>query len=266
MAIGSAFKLYVLGTLASQAGKGTISWEEKLAIQDKLKSLPSGEYQDQPDGTEHTIREFAEKMISISDNTAADHLIERIGRDTVEGMLAPMGHSDPAATEPFLKTREMFALKLSAPDALTQRYIAADISTRRKLLTEQIGELPILLADASSWTSPRHIDTIEWFASSTELANAMLYLHKAANQPGFEPIADVLSINPGLPFDTAMWPYVGFKGGSEPGVLSLTWLLRRKDDRWFVASCALNDKAKILDENAAIGTFAGAADLLAAYS
>ena len=31
--------------------------------------------------------------------------------------------------------------------------------------------------------------------------------------------------------DRATWPTVWFKGGSEPGVLSMTWLLQRKGAR-----------------------------------
>ena len=42
LAIGSAFKLYVLGALAQAIEKGEASWEERLAISDAHKSLPSG--------------------------------------------------------------------------------------------------------------------------------------------------------------------------------------------------------------------------------
>ena len=54
-------------------------------------------------------------------------------------------------------------------------------------------------------------------------------------------------MNPGMPFDPARWPYVGFKGGSEPGVLQLTWLVRRDDDRWFVLSITVDDPADATD-------------------
>ena len=46
--------------------------------------------------------------------------------------------------------------------------------------------------------------------------------------------------------------YIGYKGGSEPGVLNLTWLLRRKaDDRWLFFTIAFNDDTQAIDEGTA---------------
>ena len=43
----------------------------------------------------------------------------------------------------------------------------------------------------------------------------------------------LLAINPGTDAATrARFDYVGFKGGSEPGVITLNYLVRRKDGRW----------------------------------
>ena len=43
----------------------------------------------------------------------------------------------------------------------------------------------------------------------------------------------VLAVNPGIDAATrAKFDYVGFKGGSEPGVITLNYLVRRKDGRW----------------------------------
>jgi hypothetical protein len=71
-------------------------------------------------------------------------------------------------------------------------------------------------------------------------------------------------VNPGMQVDAARWPYVGFKGGSEPGVLQLTWLLRRADDRWFVLSMTVDDPTSAADHAlAAVGLAQGALGLLA---
>jgi beta-lactamase class A len=264
-AIGSAFKLYVLGALATAIGKGELAWDDELAIQDELKSLPSGELQDEPDGTMLPVRTFAEKMISISDNTATDHLIQKVGREHVEAIMTPMGNQDPSRSFPFLKTKEMFQLKLAASEELRNRYISADVPARRALLESEVESLEIDLTKAAAWTTPREIDTLEWFASPNDLVNAMVYLKAQSDQKaaGFGPVADILSINPGVPFDAETWPYIGYKGGSEPGVLTLTWLLRRNDDRWFVTTGSLNDPNKPLDEDAAVMEFAGVVSLLA---
>ena len=92
----------------------------------------------------------------------------------------------------------------------------------------------------------------------------MAHLKTLGSQTSLAPVLDILSTNPGMPFDKAKWPYVGFKGGSEPGVLSLAWLLRRSDNRWFVLSLTLNDSTTATDQtNAAVGVAQGALSLLA---
>jgi len=246
LAIGSAFKLYVLGALAFQIEAGTVSWDEELPVRAALRSIPSGVMQNEKLGRKFPVRHFAEKMISLSDNTATDHLIARIGRERVEAALAEMGHSDPARNVPFLTTREFTVLKVSRTN-YAQHYIETDAPAQRKLLaTVGRAKLP-KITDPFGWPSPRFVETIEWFASPADLGRAMVWLRNAMSRPGLEPLRSILSANPGLPFDRYAWPYVGFKGGGEPGVLSMTWLLRRLDDRWFVLSCALNDDDRTPD-------------------
>src|SRR3546814_13662569 len=44
----------------------------------------------------------------------------------------------------------------------------------------------------------------------------------------------ILGLNPGIPADAAShWVYVGYKGGSEPGVLDITLLLPAKSGGWY---------------------------------
>lgn len=67
-----------------------------------------------------------------------------------------------------------------------------------------------------------------------------------------------------MPYDKSQWSYVGFKGGSEPGVMNLTWLAHRSDDRWFVVEVAVNDDQKAIDEALVINAGAGALAILGA--
>jgi beta-lactamase class A len=261
-AIGSAFKLYVLGALGAAVQRGTASWNEKLAIHAAWKSLPSGDLRQAPDGRRYTLRYFAQQMIAVSDNTAADHLIHRLGRPVVEAELAAMGMQEPQLDTPFLTTREMFALKLSAPPALRDAYIAADAAQRQRLLA-RIDALPVSLADASAWTAPRQVSSIEWFASPADLARAMVALQAASRRPSLAPIGQILAKNPGIAIDRKTWRYVAFKGDDEPGVLSMTWLLTRRDGRSFVLSIVLNDTTKAIDETGAVNVAEGAVNLLA---
>lgn len=75
--------------------------------------------------------------------------------------------------------------------------------------------------------------------------------------------AVVLAKNSGLPVDKATFPYVGFKGGSEPGVVDLTYLLERADDRWFVVSASFNAaEGRALEHDKVFGVVAGVIDAL----
>jgi hypothetical protein len=56
---------------------------------------------------------------------------------------------------------------------------------------------------------------------------------------------------------------VAYKGGSEPGVLSTTWYLRRSDGRAFVLSIVLNDPAQAISTLAEVEVAQAAAELLA---
>ena len=132
--LGSAFKLYVLDALATAIAAGKVSWTQPLTVTAQLKSLPSGQLQNDPDGTKVSVQDAAAKMISMSDNTAADMLINLVGRPAVEAALTTAGMADPARDQPFLTTREMFTLKLDHWPALADRYIAASPAGRRALL------------------------------------------------------------------------------------------------------------------------------------
>jgi hypothetical protein len=122
--LGSAFKLYVLDALARAIAKGAVSWDQRLTLTSQLTSLPSGELATEPAGTQVTVLQAAQDMISSSDNTAADLLITLLGRTAVESAAAASGMADPALDTPFLTTRELFVLKLDEWPALASRYLA----------------------------------------------------------------------------------------------------------------------------------------------
>lgn len=253
LAIGSAFKLWVLGALGEQVQRGEVGWDDPLRIQDAIKSLPSGTMQNEREGKEFPIRLYAEKMVSISDNTATDHLIHLVGREACEKFMRPICGA-PERNMPFLTTRDLFVLKLSGQDDLPENYIAADTAGRRAMIEPDgvvaKGTPQVILAAA--WKAPRHIDRLEWFASARELCTTLVRLHIMSDEEGLAPIRAILSKNPGVPIDKQVFPYVGFKGGSEPGVMCLNWLLHRKDGRRFVVSIILNDTKKAIDEKKAV--------------
>jgi len=244
--LGSAFKLYVLGALADAVATGAAGWQERLAIRDDWKSLPSGVLQTRPAGTRLSLTEYARYMISISDNTAADHLIHRLGRPRVETSLVRLGNADPHASLPFLTTRELFALKgYDYPTGAT-RYRRATVSARRARLAELDR---VDLDRISAWKAPRQLDAIEWYGSPLDMARALGGLWHRYRRAGMAPIGAVMSVNDGgIGLDPARYPTVWFKGGSEPGVLTLTYLSRTADGALVCASLLLTDRTAALDE------------------
>ena len=263
LAIGSTTKLYVLLALADAILAGKMKWEDELAVRDDWKSLPSGVTQDDPAQTKHTLKTFAERMISISDNSATDHLLYTIGRQKVEAAVRATKHSSPARNVPFFSTRELFLFKLGMTDDEIKRYLALPAAKRGKYLDMALAGKAPDITKAEDWKTARRIDQFEWFANADDLCRVMGTLWQRAQKEAGKPVLDVLGKNRGVEIDTAKWPYAGFKGGSEPGVINLTWLLRRSDDKWFVVVLTGNAPNADVDEAKALGIAEGVFGLLA---
>ena len=231
--VGSSFKLYVLGAVIDAVALGKVSWNDRRAIRNELKSLPSGTFQKLDEGTERTVFRLAKVMISNSDNTATDHLMDLVGREAVESALAVYGHSDPSLNIPLLTTREFFVLKLTSDQKERDAYIAASAEERREILEKDIPSKKFpKLKDALSWTLPINILELEWFASPADLCRALVRIHSNASDQSL--IREIMGTNTGVPIDDEAWSYVGFKSGSETGVITLSWYLQRTDGTKFV--------------------------------
>jgi len=236
LGIGSAFKLYVLGRLVTDVAEGKRHWTDVVNLSSERRSLPSGMLQEWPVGSPVTLHTLASLMISISDNTATDNLLAVLGRERIERHMDVMGASVPQLSWPFLTTAEMFRLKWGKKGA-AERYLGSDLAGKRAILDAIIKEPLSEVTHASS--SPTEISRIEWFASANDLVRALDWMRRATAS---DPTArGVLAINNGGGFDTAPWKWIGFKGGSEPGVLELAWLLERKDGAWFSICLGWND-------------------------
>ncbi|MDN3645442.1 serine hydrolase [Pontixanthobacter aestiaquae] len=256
-AIGSTFKLYILSALARSIEAGERKWSDVVELD--RQSFPSGRMQNWPKGAPVTLQTLATMMITISDNTATDMLLYEVGRDAVEAELIASGHSDPDRTLPFLSTLQMFALK-GSPGNLA-KYVAADETTQRMILADfedDVGGDPDKVTPPR-FTSPTAIDTVEWFASGQDLQKLLRRIVDLS-----DPTArNIMGISPALPGPvTEKWAYVGYKGGSEPGVLNLTWLLQDKVGGWHVLSLSWNNTEANVD-NAALD---GLAQRILAFS
>ena len=261
--VGSIFKLYVLGAVTDAVAEGTLAWDDVLVVTDDVKSLPSGLLQDAPDGTEITVQEAALQMISISDNTATDMLIDAVGRDAVQDQLAVMGHSDPDLNIPFLTTRELFLLGWADGGANRAGWAAADASTRDQILADlPAGRPQVAVTDV---VEPVWQDGIDWFASPTDLVAAQVALQEKAKTEAGAPLAEILGTNAGIvPELAATFDSLAFKGGSSMGVFALSWYVSGEHgDHVVTLQARTENTADIGDARA---YFASAQDALALIS
>lgn len=249
-AVGSTFKLYILDELAAQIAAGQRQWSDVVPLTHlSFSSVATANW---PKDMPVTLQTLANWMISVSDNGAADTLIHLLGRERIEARMRAAGHSDPSRNIPFLTTVEAFALKGNNFADLRGTYVKRDDAAQRKLLDTNASTLILANVDGVSFVEgPRFIESLEWFASPDDIARVMIDL-KRRNSPQ---LMSALSINNGLgPEAGTAWSFLGYKGGSENGVLSMSFLGQRKSDaKWFAVTASWNNPAANVDTVQLVG-------------
>ncbi|KST69502.1 serine hydrolase [Mastigocoleus testarum] len=242
LAVASAFKLAILKILKSEIDLNKRSWNNIVTIQSDWKSLPSGILHGWEDGSPLTLKSLATLMISVSDNTATDTLINLLGRQTIE-LTSPRNR-------PFLTTRELFVLKSPQNRMLLNRYRQATETQRQSLLPE-IAKLPLPTISEFEGVDPVAID-VEWFFSAQELCGIMAEVGHLS----------LMGINPGM-VNPKDWEKVAFKGGSEPGVLNLTSWLQGKNGKSYCVVATWNNKDAPLEQSKFSKLYKGVLSVLA---
>ncbi|MBQ7567381.1 serine hydrolase [bacterium] len=109
--MASAFKLPVMIEAARQMQEGTngLSLSSLLTITSRTKCIGSGDMASLPDGSTVSMRQAIEKMITISDNTATDTLLDAIGKSSVNRLLIDHGLTHSSV---YLTNREAWLLSL----------------------------------------------------------------------------------------------------------------------------------------------------------
>ena len=218
MAVGSAFKLAVLKALNQLIGAGKLEWDQVVELKEKWHSVPSGQLQDWPVGAPLTVHTLASLMISVSDNTATDALIDLVTRNSVE-TISPRNR-------PFMTTREFFQLKRLDMADNRRAYVDGSYDERSAILErfDEVGPPRVSELEADPLLQ------IEWFFSAQELCGLMNDLHTL----------DVLQINPGLARKED-WRSVSYKGGRDFGVFNLTTGLTTHEGDRYCVSATWND-------------------------
>jgi beta-lactamase class A len=249
-ATGSTFKLYILDELAAQVAAGKRRWADVVPL--SHFSFSSAGTANWPTNTPVTLQTLANWMISVSDNGATDTLIHLLGREPIEARMKSAGHSDPSRNIPLLTTVEGFALKGNNFNDLRTDFIKGNDAAQRKLIEDNREKLTLANVDGVSFTAgPRYIESLEWFASPNDIARLMIDLRARQSKT----LLEAMAINNGVgPVAAADWNYLGYKGGSENGVLSMSLLGQRKSDgRWLVVTASWNNP----DANVETAPFVG---------
>jgi len=233
MGIGSTFKLYLLKALEDDVAAGRRSWTDIIELREDWKSFPSGILQDWNPGSRHSLETLAGLMISISDNTATDHIFNLLGAETVRKYL-------PETCKDTFNTGQLLKMKFFYPEKAAE-FIKADQKGKDAILREMDSIIPASIASYSSiytLDKPVLIDELEWFVSTRKLCETIWTLRDSTR----------IRINAasGL-INRADWHIAGFKGGSEPGVINYTWLLQKTPTSpIYTVSCTANNSLKTI--------------------
>ena len=203
-AVGSSFKLFILGALADEVNNDRRGLGNIMRLEKQFVGPPHSELADWPLGSPVTLQTLALKMISISDNTATDHLLHLLGRTRVEDQMKVMGDAHPEWNIPLLSTREMTMLRDKNDGTPAVEYQKLDVAGKRKFLAEKLSGQPDY--DKLDFDTAGY-NLAEWYATPLDMAAAMtwLKLNTTEDDPAHA-IRGVMAVETKLPPNPEEWP------------------------------------------------------------
>ncbi len=261
-AIGSAAHIFRLGALTDAVQTGEIDWLDRIQIRGDLIVVEEQRQGNSREGETWVLADLAQRMIATSDNVAADHVSDLVGRGAIEAYMERV--TDHAAlNQPFLLAGEAFKLKLATNQEIGFQYANADEQQRRAMLERELDGVKPNFQMLLNWRSPRMIESIGWFASARDMSRALVDLTSKASSPELRRVANILTSSSGLKLNSYRWPNAAYVGGAEPGVLSMNWMLIRRDGAMFALSLNVNDAEAALDHLTLTALAGSAINLLA---
>ena len=235
LGIGSTSKLLIYSALLDGIAAGELAWTSALRLEDRHVSAPSGVMHTWPAGSPLTAHTAAVLMLTLSDNTAADLLLARLGRERVEGVASGMGDAGDGLV-PFPSTRAIFNL-VAGPRPRQKAWLEAGGAARRGLLAELEAQPPRLLEITTEpWPAG-----IGWYTSARGVCGLLGRIARQLDSvPGAREIL-------GATQEAQMaqrWRFAGGKGGSSPGRLSLSALLESDAGGFFAASLVVLQRSR----------------------
>jgi beta-lactamase class A len=231
-ATGSVFKTWLLGGVARGVMAGTLAPSENLTMTSAILA-PGGVINLEPTGTVYPVGDLATLMQGISDNTATDMLLARVGRAPVETLVVNWGMpAAPAANPllPFMGITQTFHLFRSFALTTAEDWPTLTEAQQVDFLQNQI--VPLGNSFGSFFHAPL-LTRVTWRASPLEICRAFAGL-RYGTYSGSEAqrlVDRAMGASAAQPNVRAEWDRVWYKGGSLASsangthVLVHSWLL-----------------------------------------
>lgn len=232
--LGSLFKLLLAAQISVLHERDLIELGSKLELHPHGYSVPSGSWHLLPVGTTKTIGEAIAQMLAHSDNTALDHLMDRIDLGLDDVLESQFGF-DPYT--PLMQSRDVYRLKWSVDSSVRDDYVRAISRQSRAEIVRSISQYP--LPKLSGTEPPTQPFRIGWRATHVGICEAWRQL---------------------LMSDAVVWTVVKHatrrphgnavlyeKFGSEPGLLAYSVLVVSPSAPPIVLTLALWDESAGLD-------------------
>jgi beta-lactamase class A len=101
----STIKLPIMVELFAEAEEGKLEWNQKLELTDQDKVSGSGVLTELSGGDLLPIRDLMHLMIVVSDNTATNLILDRIGGNAVNQRMAQLGLKQTAVMRKIMQTK-----------------------------------------------------------------------------------------------------------------------------------------------------------------
>ncbi len=101
----STIKLPIMVELFAEAEEGKLDWNQKLELTDQDKVSGSGVLTELSGGDLLPIRDLMHLMIVVSDNTATNLILDRIGGNAVNRRMAQLGLKQTAVMRKIMQTK-----------------------------------------------------------------------------------------------------------------------------------------------------------------
>ncbi|MFC3832880.1 MULTISPECIES: serine hydrolase [Deinococcus] len=226
MQIASLFKLFIAREYLDLKKNYSDFDNRIIKIDSAMVSLQTGILQDFPDKTYINYNMIFNLMLCLSDNTAADMLLDIVGRSSIEKYLSE-------SSIPAMKTRECYVMN-TYYEKYADLWFASDYHTRLKVLASTPYDTPSILHFYREMIGT----PIGWYSTAKKINNVMSDLIECS----------ILGFGkPPIIFDVNRFTFFRYKGGSSPGVYAVSISLKCHSSDLYTMTFILNNFLSHMD-------------------